>query len=113
MDADGVNTRRLTYKGKYQDSPAWSPKGDQIAYTSYQEGKFDIWVINPDGSKAKQVTDIPGNNEYPTWSPDASHIAFTSTRGGRSDVYAVRPDGTATKRLTKIGNAKMPDWSHF
>lgn len=113
MDADGVNQRRITFEGSYQDSPSWSPKGDKIAYASLQNGKFDIWTIGADGTGAVQVTSCPGNNEYPSWSPDGSHIVFSSKRGGKSDLYVVRPDGTRLKKITTMGNARMPDWSHF
>jgi TolB protein len=76
-----------------------------------QDGKFDIWTVNPDGSDPRKITSTAGNNEYPTWSPDASHIGFVSTRGGMSNIYIIRPDGTGLKQITFTGNAKMPDWS--
>ena len=113
MDTDGANTRRITFEGSYQDSPAWSPKGDKVAYSSLRDGKFDICIVSPDGSDPARVTTNPGNNEYPTWSPDGSHIGFVSTRGGRGNIYCIRPDGTGLKQITKSGNAKMPDWSKF
>ena len=114
MDADGANQRRLTQSQKYVDSPAWSPKGDKIAYMAMDEnGKFNIFTITPDGSNVKQVTDLAGNNEYPTWSPDGTLIAFINSSGGRSDLYIIKPDGTHMRRITSSGDVKMPDWSSF
>jgi TolB protein len=112
MDTDGANVRRLTYDGNYQDSPAWSPKGDKIAYMSQVSGVFQIVVIQPDGANAVQVTTNPGNNEYPAWSADGAHIVFSCKTGIKSDLYAIKADGTHLKKLTNTGNVKMPDWSN-
>lgn len=114
MDADGANQRRVTFHSKYADSPAWSPKGDWIAYHSMsQNGKFDIWMISPDGSDPVQITSIAGSNEYPTWSPDGSLVAFVNSYGGRNDIYVMKPNGSRVRRITSSGEAKMPDWSDF
>ena len=32
MDGEGANRRRLSYEGRYNESAAWSPRGDRIAY---------------------------------------------------------------------------------
>jgi TolB protein len=114
MDAEGGNQRRLTFEGKYADSPAWSPKGDKIAFQMMGEnGSFDIYTIAPDGSKLTKVTNMPGNNEYPTWAPDGSLIAFVNTVGGRSDLFVVKHDGSRARGVTSSGDVRMPDWSDF
>jgi Tol biopolymer transport system component len=40
--------------------PGWSPKGDLIAFTSKQDGNFDIYTIKPDGTDLKRITTDPG-----------------------------------------------------
>jgi TolB protein len=114
MDAAGANQRRVTFEGRYNDMPAWSPKGDRIAYVSRADGgQFNIWTINPDGSDAKMIADVPGINESPTWSPDGTLIAFANKRGGRSDLFVVRADGTRLRKITNTGDVQMPRWSGF
>jgi len=114
MDAYGSNQRRITFEGRYNDNPVWSPRGDKIAYASMAQGyRFNIWTVSPDGSGAKQITDMPGSSEFPTWSPDGSLIAFVNTQGGRSDLYVIRPDGTRLRRVTTTGDIRMPRWERF
>jgi TolB protein len=112
MDADGGNSHRVNFGGGYQDSPAWSPKGDKIAFHMLSDGEFDIFMVSPDGSDLTKVTGCPGNNEYATWAADGEHLAFASERGGKTDLYAIKTDGTHLKRLTNTGHAKMPDWEN-
>ena len=45
--AEGI---ALTHEGDYYGSPAWSPKGDRIAFTAMDEGNnMNIMTISPDG----------------------------------------------------------------
>lgn len=54
-------------------SPDWSADGKQIAYESNQSGRFQIWVMNADGSAATQLTRERGYEDFrPTFSPMGS-----------------------------------------
>lgn len=110
MNADGSGVRRLTTSGSYNVSPRWSPKGDRIAYCR-QEGGFQIYSINPDGSNDTRLTS-EGSNEHPRWSPDGRFITFSSTRGGPEGIYVMRADGSGQTRVSQ-GKAKdsHPTWS--
>ena len=53
MDADGSGVARVSRTGNYNTSPAWSPKGDRIAYATRAGGGFQIVVAGADGSGAQ------------------------------------------------------------
>jgi dipeptidyl aminopeptidase/acylaminoacyl peptidase len=60
-------------------SPAWSPDGKWISFTSSRDEKTQVYLIRPDGGEAFKLTDHKeGINSY-RWSPDGKKIAFTST----------------------------------
>ena len=108
--------RRLTEGTANDNSPAWSPRGDRIAFTTKRgdDGDYDIYTIRPDGTDPRRLTTAPGNDSHPTWSPDGRWIAFTSGRGGFKDeaplhpfnpqsygeICVMRADGTDLRVLT-------------
>ena len=56
--ADSGERRRLTTGGG-DGQPAWSPDGKQIAYISKEDGNFEIYKINRDGSGKVRLTNTP------------------------------------------------------
>jgi dipeptidyl aminopeptidase/acylaminoacyl peptidase len=112
MTPTGANVVRLTTQAAGLHA-AWSPDGGKIAYHSVAaNGRFDIHVINADGSNDVQLTTDPQDDVYPQWSPDGTQIAFersvlgTSTRG----VWVMNADGSG-QRAVKLNNAGHPSWS--
>jgi TolB protein len=49
------------------ESPAFSPNGRHIAFTSTRAGKAQIFLIDRDGNNLRQITRT-GMNRYPNWS---------------------------------------------
>src|SRR5438128_8608858 len=60
-----------------------------------------LWRVEPDGSGAKQLSDLPLNNP-PQPSPDGKAIAFTSGKA----VYVIASDGGAAR---KIADGELPE----
>lgn len=76
MNADGTSvTDRLT--SIWSADPAWSPDGQQIAFTSGNNSEgYNIFVINADGTNMRQLTQHGGVWDHPVWSPDGTRVAF-------------------------------------
>jgi Tol biopolymer transport system component len=99
-------------------SPAWSPDGSQIAFSSDRGGSPHVYVMDPDGSNVRRLSD--GWGEYPAWSPDGSAIAYASYMGGTTpfgdpdyDVFVMGANGHGARDLTNDPNAydMYPTWS--
>ncbi|PWH14093.1 MAG: hypothetical protein DDG58_13090 [Ardenticatenia bacterium] len=87
-------------------TPAFSPDGRYIAVAYRQNGGYDIYRLNADGSGRVRLTQTPlwvtampeggrqWNNVSPTWSPDGSQIAFLTDRTGRWEVWVMNWDGS-------------------
>jgi TolB protein len=103
---------RLTFEGNYNTSPAWSSL-DKIAYTSMNQGRFEIFSINPDGTQPRQLTEDQGNNEDPCWSPDGRYIMFSSNReSGAYHLYMMTANGQNQRKISFLqGQQTSPSWS--
>jgi Tol biopolymer transport system component len=88
--------------------PAVSPDGKSIAYSSDQNGKFEIYVkqLAPGGGEL-QLTNDGQQNFQPAWSPDGQRIAYQSK--GRGGIWFVSALGGTPRRLTEFG--ANPAWS--
>lgn len=80
-------------------TPAWSPLGDRIAFTSYRAGTGDIYAYSfATGSASRLVSG--GVNTAPAWSPDGRRLAFTRSENGSSDIWIHDTGGGSQVRLT-------------
>ena len=75
IDIDGTSARILT-GGVHIAGLAWSPDGSRIAYVSGDHRESDIRIIEVDGIRSFQLTNVPGPEVEPTWSPDGERIAY-------------------------------------
>ena len=92
--------RHVMSDGDVITTPAWSPQGDRIVFTSYRSGNADLWSYSFSSSSAGKILSIPGLNSSPAWSPDGGTIALTLSRAGNSDIYLLDPETSETQRLT-------------
>jgi len=101
---DGTGKKRLTEEGKQNFFPAWSPNGRKLAFASDRSSTLQIWTMNVDGSRPRQLT-TEGENIVPTWSPDGKRLAFGSKRTGHFEIWAMDSDGKNQKQLTSTDAA--------
>lgn len=111
-DLERGTEERLTFEGSYNTSPSWSSL-NRIAYASMNNGRFDIYSIDPDGSHLRKLTEAQGNNEDPCWSPDGRYVMFSSNRSGSYQLYMMNWNGQNQTMITSgKGDQSAPSWSH-
>lgn len=113
MNADGSGRTNLT-GASGGDAPAWSPDGTKVAFV-----RNGIWVMQADGSAARQVRHDPKMvEEWPIWSPDGRQIAYLDTAvcgpcsiGITWALNIMNADGSGLRKLTDVPNDSRPAWS--
>jgi TolB protein len=105
---DGVKLGPLPGGPRRDYNHAYSPDGKKIAFDAHAEGawesddgKWELWSMNADGSDRKRLTTNSVNDWGPSWSPDGQMIVFLSGMDNVYDIYAMNADGTGIRRLTR------------
>jgi hypothetical protein len=94
------------------DAPAWSPDGTEIAFTSFRNGKGDIYVMRPNGKNQQRLTTSDAHDDLAAWSPNSKQIAFSSDRTGQLEIWLMNRDGTDQRQLTFDEHRDYgPTWS--
>ena len=73
---------------------------EKIAFSSDQEGNYEIYTIDPTGSHLKQVTNHAAEDRQPSWSSDGKSLVFCSDRDGDWEIYTMRTDDSGLRQLT-------------
>ena len=95
---------------------AWSPRGDEIAYTASGPNRSGTWAIHPDGSGDRRIASVGGGK----WSADGARLSFGIAIHPRPDTVdryrafaVVNADGTnyhvvTTHAYNEYGEAWSP-----
>src|SRR5688500_6715507 len=104
MNADGTGQTNLSANAASDSSPAFSPDGTKIVFSSNRTANFEaeIFVMNIDGSAQTRLTFFgnPNSNPQagdPAFSPDGTKIAFAVGPAGSSqltEIWLMNADGT-------------------
>lgn len=106
MDWDGANSDQVSRHRSIAISPAWSPDGKKIAYTSYVKrvgAKFrnaDMLLLDLTTGKRSLISYRQGINSGASFSPDGRHIYLTISQGTNPDIYKMTLDGTLVGKIT-------------
>src|SRR3989441_5850540 len=100
MDPDGSNVKTLLGGPATYQSPAFSPDGSRIAFSSNRDGDFDLYVMNRDGTGLAHVT---GPSV-----PDTTYDDSPSWLG--AELGVVNVDGTGETALTPVVTSGYLDW---
>ncbi|HMJ18015.1 MAG TPA: hypothetical protein VK478_06445 [Gemmatimonadaceae bacterium] len=125
MNVDGSGLKQLTHQLGYDGGPWWSPDGKQIVYRAnhpttpadikaytdllaqrlVRPNKMDLWLMEPDGSNQRQITNLGAASFGPSWTADGKKIIFSSNhhtnpRLGNFDLFLVNPDGSGLEQVT-------------
>lgn len=116
-NADGSDAHPVSKGGLLQNDVSWDPQGHQIAYETYQDGRFQLRITDFTGKKDRMLSDGLGGfykDRTPEWSPDGDKILFE--RHDRvvpqSDLWTIDLKTGKQKQVTSfIGRVYDAAWS--
>jgi len=94
-----------------------SHDGSHIAYIGNASGRLNLWVMNADGTGAKQLLQSNDRQADPAFTHDGKEIVYMQDKGGDElyDLYAVPAVGgdprniTNTDHTSEVGPLFSPD----
>ncbi len=98
--------RYLTHSGRDR-SPAASPDGRLVAFTSERDGRPRIWLEQLPGGDETPLTDGP--DDFPRFSPDGGAILFARREGLNASLFRVPTLGGQPRRV--VDDATDGDFS--
>lgn len=122
IQADGTGLTQLTDNVAFDDSPDLSPDGTRVVFLSarndpdpqFPNFKYDIYMVNIDGSGLTQLTATDEAEDHPSWSADGTRILFDADydNDGYFEIYTMRVDGRDLIRLTEgQHNDQFGEWA--
>ena len=117
----GMSPRRVSLvyiEGHGRDSTARLLTGDEVLHrraaispdekwlawqTNIGGGEDEIYLAKIDGSQARNITKVKGNDGHPWFSRDGKWIVFESDRGGQWDIWRINLETGKQQQLTDGG----------
>jgi dipeptidyl aminopeptidase/acylaminoacyl peptidase len=78
VGAPGGVPRQITHEGEANRRARWSPDSRRIAYVSDRGGASQIWLMDPDGGNARQITSLSTEADGELFAPDGKNLVFLS-----------------------------------
>lgn len=77
ISPDGRECQPLLLLEHTQGTPAFSPDGRKLAFSSSHGGSIDLWVMDLETRRLTRLTHDEERDVWPAWSPDGKRILFT------------------------------------
>lgn len=112
--ASGVEDCPLKGRLESYCRPAWSPSGQQIAYSAGIGDQIDLAVMNLSDRSKTTLTSLPLREYDAAWSPSGGQILFAAENGekGIFNLYLLNPESRETVPLLKAPySLRFPNWT--
>lgn len=113
LDWDGANQQQISKHRTISQSPAWSPNGRYLTYTSFLYHKrlksrnADLFLYDFKTKKRWLLSYQKGINSGASFTPDSEKVLLRISKKGASDIFMTDLQGKNLKQLTHGPRAAM------
>ncbi len=96
--------------------PVWSPEGDQLVYSApnplTKDNKYDLFLVNADGTGTRVLTSNPDHDFNADWSPDGFTLAYQAPVNGVVQIHLFDLETGDSYPVTEVAaHNDSPNWS--
>lgn len=109
MPISGGNATKLTEGMQFDSQPRFSPDGTKVIFISDESGGENVWTIEMESKKKKQITKGNGNAyQSPEWVPDGKYMIASKQARGSHKIWLYHVDGgSGTALVDEPSNLRM------
>ena len=101
MDWDGAELRRVTRNGMGNNTPAWSPDGRWMAYSSFKSRPPGVFLLPTNGAREFKVSSSRAQAIGGAFSPNSRYFAFSEFVGRNYEIFRYDLRTRVKRRLTR------------
>jgi TolB protein len=111
-DYDGYNPRVLIRQAVPLLAPRWMDDNKAVAYTSFRNGKADLFIRYLSDGQSRNLANYSGSNMVVDWNKTPGMLLAALTKDGNAEIYLMMKDGRLQQRLThNRAIDTSPGWS--
>ncbi|NND52781.1 MAG: DUF5050 domain-containing protein [Flavobacteriaceae bacterium] len=97
MNSDGSNLKQLSHYPENDTTamwyaykagpPKWHPTENFISYSSFQNGKYRLFAVAPNGAKQWELIESDKGHVYHDWSPDGKWLVMDAAQNDAAPFH--------------------------
>ena len=106
---DGVDVEwKLVPNTLRATEATFHPSGKWLAFSRYSDGTHNVWMIKPDGTEAKKLSDFVDGTQIQSmhWMPDGKTLMMALFRDHHQEVWLL---DTESKNWLQVTNNKLDE----
>lgn len=103
IDSDGANFRALSSGDELLVTPRFSPRGNQVAFMAFGNGRPTVQVLDLNSGRRDTVTQSGVMSFAPRFSPNGAQLAMSVESAGNANIVVTDIGSRASRPLTSGG----------
>jgi dipeptidyl aminopeptidase/acylaminoacyl peptidase len=86
----------------YNNDPAWSPDGQQIAFSRFADDNSDLYLVNADGSNLHKIVSGPEQHSFLGWAADSRFLYYSTYAEEIHHIFTLELQSGETREMLAL-----------